>query len=325
MKNSIFPSTGDSISRLGFGAMGLGGAFGSYNENELISSVLHSLDKGVNLIDTARGYGASEDIVGKALKQWKGDRPFIASKIRPRGAGSTWGMPAPVEACFPKGCVTSDIDESLQLLGVESIDLMQMHQYWPGWEKTDYWMEELLRAKEAGKIRAIGISINDHRHDTALTLVQSGAIDSVQTILNIFDPLALDCLLPLCEQHGVAFIARCVLDEGGLTGFLTESTTFAENDFRKTFFENVPRSQYIEKVNRLLPYLDEETRTLAQLAIKFVLHSPAVTSALVSMHIPAHADDNLQVLQTSPLSDEVFHALRTKHRWIRNFYDTKYW
>jgi methylglyoxal reductase len=325
MKYSIFPATGDSISRLGFGAMGLGGAFGAHDENELIRSVLHSLDKGVNFIDTARGYGASEELIGKSLKQWNGERPFIASKVRPRGPSSTWGLPAPVEECFPKGCVTADIEESLRTLGVETIDYMQMHQYWSGWEKTDYWMEELLRAKEAGKIRTIGISINDHRHDTALALVASGAIDSVQTILNIFDPLALDCLLPLCEQHGVAFIARCVLDEGGLTGFLTESTVFADNDFRKTFFENVPRSHYMAKVDRLRPYLDEETRTLAQLAIKFVLHSPAVTSALVSMHIPAHADDNLQVLQTAPLSDEVFHTLRTKHRWIRNFYDTKYW
>lgn len=325
MQYSIFPATGDRISRLGFGAMGLGGAFGSHDEAGLIRSVLHSLDLGVNLIDTARAYGDSEVILGKALREWKGERPFLASKIRSRGTGVAWGMPAPVEVCFPKGAVTADIEDSLRLLGVETIDLMQMHQYWPGWEKSDYWMEELLRAKEAGKIRSIGISINDHRHDTGLTLVQSGAIDSVQTILNIFDPLSLDCLLPICEEQRVAFIARCVLDEGGLSGFLSENTIFGEHDFRRTFFDNVPRTQYIERVNRMRPFLDKKITTLAQLAIKFVLHSSGVTSALVSMHIPKFATENIQALESPPLSDKAFYELRTKHRWVRNFYDSKYW
>jgi aryl-alcohol dehydrogenase-like predicted oxidoreductase len=325
LRYSTFPASGVKLSRLGFGAMGVGGAFGQQEERAMIDAVLHALDRGINLIDTARSYGPSEEIVGKALKEWDGERPFVATKARSQGAGTRWGLPTPVTSSYPAGAVTQSIDLSLKTLQLEAIDLLQMHQYWPGWEKVDYWMEELLRAKEAGKIRHIGISIPDHRHDIALGLVQSGAVDSVQTIVNIFDPLALDCLLPLCEANGVAFLARCVLDEGGLTGFLNETIEFADNDFRKSFFSNVPRRQYMDRVDRLRPFLDDETKTLAQLAVKFVLHSPGVTAALVSMHIPAYADDNLQALETAPLSDETFYTLRTKHRWIRNFYDTKYW
>ena len=92
-------------------------------------------------------------------------------------------------------------------------------------------MEELLQLKQEGKIRGIGISLPDHRHDIAMPLIQSGQINSVQTVFNIFDPIALDCLVPIC-QNDVAVIARCILDEGGLTGFLKEDSEFEEGDFR---------------------------------------------------------------------------------------------
>jgi aryl-alcohol dehydrogenase-like predicted oxidoreductase len=325
MQYSVIPRTGEKVTRLGFGAMGLGNAFGNYSREERIQSVLHGLSRGINLIDTARGYRESEEIIGAALKLWTGEKPFIATKVRSRGPGAAWGMPHPIDICYPKGAVTEDIETSLRMLNVDTIDLIQMHQYWPGWEKSDDWMEELLRCKEQGKVRLIGISIPDHRHDIALHLVQSGSIDSVQTILNIFDPLSLDALLPICVENKVAFIARCVLDEGGLSGFLTEATTFEETDFRKTFFEQVPKSTYIARVNLLRAFLDEDTHSLAELAIKFVLAYEGVTTALVSMHIPAYADQNIQALSTRPLSAAIAHEIRTKHRWIRNFYDTKYW
>lgn len=324
MKYSIWPGSKEQISRLGFGAMGLGGSFGSADDQTMILSVLHALDKGVNFIDTARAYGRSEELVGKALKQWNGEKPFLASKVKSQASGEAWGIPAPVEVCFPKGSVRESVEQSLRELDVDVIDLMQ-HQYWPGWEKADYWMDELLQLKQAGKIRYIGISVNDHRHDTALSLVQTGQLDSIQTILNIFDPIALDCLLPLCEQTNTAFIARCILNEGGLTGFLKEDTTFGDGDFRKTFFDYVPREMYMERVDRLRHLLPHEARNLAELAIKFLLHSPGVTTAITSMQVTSYADENIQAIDQPALTPEAFDLLRKKHRWVRNFFDTKYW
>lgn len=314
------------MTRLGFGAMGLGGTLGTYTEEELVSSLLHSLDQGITFIDTARAYGESERLVGKALKQWSGVKPFLASKVQSLGEGSVgWGTPIPVESAYPAGWLRKSTEISLRELGVDTIDLMQLHQYWPQWSKQDYWLEELLRLKEEGKIRYIGVSLPDQRHDIALSLVNSGQIDSIQTVFNIFDPLPLDCLIPACEENNVAFIARCVMDEGGLSGFLTEETTFEEGDYRKSYFDYVPRSMYIERIDKLRKFIPQYADNFAELAIKFVLKHPGVTTALVSMHVPAYADQNIAALAKEPLPDDIFEEIFRYHRWVRNFYDTKFW
>ncbi len=314
------------VSRLGFGAMGLCGCFGKLEEKELIGSVLHSLEKGVNFIDTARGYGESERILGKALREWKGERPFIATKVESLGSDNTrWALPPDVNQTFPRGHIRKNAEESLRLLGVQQLDLLQLHVYWPNWGVQGYWMDELQSLKEERKVAAIGVSAPDHRHDVVLPLVLSGLIDSVQTILNIFDPLALDCLIPLCRARNVAVIARCVLDEGGLSGSLAPDTVFEPSDFRKSFFDSVPRAQYIERVDALRAFVPSQAASLATLAIKFALHDPGVTTAISSMHVRRFADENIAALSEPALSAETFEELRRKHRWVRNFYDSKYW
>jgi methylglyoxal reductase len=106
-----------------------------------------------------------------------------------------------------------------------------------------------LRAlKEQGKARTVGISVPDHRSDMVLPIVMSGTIDSVQTVINIFDPCALENLVPICQKHRVAVIARCILDEGGLTGFLTPETVFEPGDFRDGYFDGTTaRATYIRQ------------------------------------------------------------------------------
>ena len=327
MKYNEFVSSGIQVSRLCFGSMGLGGVFDQVDEKQMIKSVLNSLNQGVNFIDTARNYGESERILGKALREWKGEAPFIASKIQSKGPGNLgWGQPIPVETAFPKGWLRESIEISLKELGVESIDLIQLHQYWSQWDRVDYWMDELLQLKEEGKTRFIGISLPDQRHDLALSLVQRGKIDSVQTVFNIFDPLALDCLIPFCEENNVAVLARCVLDEGGLTGFLTEETTFNKDDFRHNYFDYIPRKVYIERVEKLKEaFVPEYADSLTELAIKFVLHHKGVTSALISMHNPIHANENIAAVEKAPLPDDVFEEIRRHYRWVRNLYEKKYW
>lgn len=326
MRYTSFANTGKQVARLGYGAMGLGGAFGSFDEAEGIRTLLHYLDRGGNFVDTARHYGASESIIGKALKQWKGNKPFIASKIQSHGPDNTrWALPPNAEDTFPNHLIRHNTEQSLRELGVEQIDLMQLHLYWPNWGTSGYWLDELLQLKEEGKIGSIGVSLPDHRADVGLQLVATGVIDAVQVIINIFDPLAFDCLVPLCQQKSVAVIARCILDEGGLTGFLTKDVHFEDHDFRQTFFEEVPRQLYIERVNALKQFVPSSADSLARLAIKFVLAHPGVTTAIASMHVMHHLQDNLEAIDEQPLSDEVFHTLRTHYRWIRNFYTSKYW
>ncbi len=325
MQYTKFAQSDRKVSRIGFGAMGLNCAFGQFEERYLINSVLHSLEQGVIFIDTARTYGESEEILGKALKEWKGEKPFISSKAAPSASPTNagWGIPNPIEIAYPRGSVTRSVETSLRLLDIETIDLMQLHQYWSQYEDGP-WLEELHHLKEQGKIRHIGISLTDHRHDQGISIVRSGLIDSVQTIVNIFDPLAFDSLIPLCHERQVAVIARCVLDEGGLTGFLKEDSTFDELDMRDDYFERGPLTEYMRRVAELEQYIPEYADSLAELAIKFALYHPGVTVVNISMHIPEYADENIATASKPPLPDHIFDEIRKQHRWLVNLYEGKY-
>jgi aryl-alcohol dehydrogenase-like predicted oxidoreductase len=250
----------------------------------------------------------------------------VATKVEALGPVWQFAIPLPVEEAFPRGHVTSCTEESLHQLGVDVIDLQQLHIYWPTWGLDGYWMEELQELKHAGKVRSIGVSVPDHRADMAVALVQSGLVDSVQTIINVFDSQPLDVLVPICAQHDVAVIARCILDEGGLTGFLTEETEFPEGDYRHTYFDaTIERRWYIHKVDQLRRYVPEHASSLAALAIKFVCRQPGVTTAISSMHVEEYARMNAAALDEAPLSEDIFHRLLTSHRFIKNMNHSGHW
>ncbi|MCL6217016.1 aldo/keto reductase [Zunongwangia pacifica] len=321
-----FINSDKQVSELCFGAWGLSGIFEKCSEQDLIRSVVNCLNKGINFIDTARDYGDSEHIVGKVLKQYEGEKPFISTKIQSRGPGMLrWGMPRDVNEVFPKGWVTKSAEESLRQLQLEKVDLMQLHLYWANWGLDGYWMEELQELKECGKIDHIGISIPDHRHENALVMASSGLVDSIQTIVNIFDPYAFDSLIPLCQEKKIAVLARCVLDQGGLSGFLTPEMKFEDGDLRKVLFSKEIREEYIERVKALEQYIPTYASNLTSLAIKFVLAHPGVTSALISMHIEKYANENIAVLQEEPLPESVFQEIRMHHRWLKNLFNKVYW
>jgi methylglyoxal reductase len=326
MKYSGIELAGQKVSKAGFGAMGFAGWFGDQDERESIRALHLALDQGVNFIDTARAYGESEAVIGRAMRSWNGTTPIIATKVESLGTRRRWGMPVEVETVFPPGQVRASAERSLKELGRDSLDLLQLHLWWPTWGRHGYWLDELQQLKADGLVRHIGVSIPDHRSDTALSLVESGLIDSVQTIVNIFDPLALDALVPLASKHGVAVIARCVLDEGGLTGTLTADTTFPEGDYRHGYFDDtVPRSVYLEKVDALRKFIPQYAPSLSALALKFVAQAEGITTALTSMHIPRFAEANIQAIDAPDLPEDIFDVLRTRHRFIKNFNNATHW
>jgi len=319
------PALGRPVSRLGYGGWGIAGAFGAVDRRTAVRSVLAYLEAGGNFIDTAREYGDSEERIGRALQEWTGEPPIVATKVLSHGPRERWGRPVPVEAVFPRGSIRASLEESLRALGREHVDLLQLHLYWPTWGVEGDWLDELRALQSSGKISAIGVSLPDYRHDVGLEIAASGAISSVQSVVNIFDPRALDCLAPRAAAHGVALIARGVLDESGLAGVVEETTEFAEGDFRREFFTARTRREYVERVDELRRWVPGTAPSLAALAIRFVLSQPQVTSAIVSMQTEELVRQNMALAEAEPFPQETLELLGTRHRWTRNFFEHLYW
>ena len=137
----------------------------------------------------------------------------------------------------------------------------------------------------------------------------SGAVDSVQTVVNIFDSRALDCLAPCAASGSVALLARGVLDESGLAGAVGEDTEFAVGDFRREFFTARSRREYVERIDELREWVPGTAPSLAALAIRFVLSQPQVTCAIVSMQTEDLVRENMALLNEEPLPHDVVDRL----------------
>jgi methylglyoxal reductase len=325
MKTVPLPKLGRSITRLGYGAWALSGELGHFDTRGALRSILTYLECGGNFVDTARAYGDSERLIGEALRQWNDEPPVIATKVKSNGPARRWGAPLDVNEVFPPGSVRESAEESRRQLGVDVIDILQLHLYWPTWGTSGYWLDELHSLRAEGVIRAIGISIPDFRHDVGLPAILAGIVDSVQTIVNIFDPLALDCLVPLAAERDIAVIARGALDEGGLIGAIEPDTRFDDDDIRGIYFAPEHRQQYIERVDRLRRFIPEHAPSLPALALKFVASAPGITTAIVSMPDERFVRENVAAFEEPPLAPEILEELRTRHRWVRNFFEPAYW
>ncbi len=319
MRSRKFGRTSWQVSEIGYGGWGIGKAWwGGADDAQSLRSLEKALEVGINFFDTAYVYGDghSEILMGKVLK---GKDVYIATKIPPKN--HVWpGLPeTPLKEAFPADWIRSCTERSLKKLGREIIDLTQFHCWTDAWLKDDDWKTAVERLKKEGKIKAFGVSINDHDPDSALELVQSGLVDSVQVIFNIFDQSPIERLFPLCQKHSVGVIARVPLDEGGLSGSLTKATRFDDADFRKNYFKGNRLNETVERVEKLKIFLGPEASTIPALALKFILGHEAVSVAIPGMRNPKNVVLNAGVSDSTPLKNETIMALRA-HAWKRNFY-----
>jgi aryl-alcohol dehydrogenase-like predicted oxidoreductase len=192
---------------------------------------------------------------------------------------------------------------------------MQFHTWEDSWLADDSWFQKLLDLKEQGLINAIGISINRWEPWNGVQAVNSGLIDAVQVIYNIFDQNPDDELIPACRQHDVAFIARVPFDEGTLTGNITLESTWPEDDWRSTYFvpENLQSS--VAHSNALKPLVPDDM-SMAEMAMRFILAEPTVSTIIPGMRKLHHVEQNLANSEAGPLDDELLDELK-KHRWDR--------
>ncbi len=314
--------TGFEVSALGYGAWGIGGSqWLGGTDDESLTALRRAIELGLNFIDTALAYGDghSEQLVGQVVRE-AGARIYIASKVPPKNLLWPARPGVGIEDVFPYDYILSSTERSLKNLGVESIDLQQLHVWNPEWIARDEWRRGLEDLKRSGKVRAVGISINDHQPDSALEIIETGLIDSVQVIYNIFDQSPERSLFPLAMARNIGVIARVPLDEGSLTGKIDEHTRFAKGDFREGYFKGDRKRQVREHVDSLLADLGVDAASLPEIALRFCLSHPAVSTVIPGMRSLRNAEANCAVPGKGPLPAETLAVIR-RHGWDRNFYD----
>jgi aryl-alcohol dehydrogenase-like predicted oxidoreductase len=311
--------TGFEVSEVGYGAWGIGGSgWLGAEDDESLRALHRAVDLGVTLIDTALGYGAghSEELVGEIVRERS---VLVSTKIPPKNR--IWPAPDGIdpEEAFPADHVRGCTERSLRNLGLDTIDVQQFHVWSDEWTDGGSWRDAIEALKSEGKIRAFGVSINDHQPANAIKLIESGAVDTVQVIYNVFDQSPEDELLPACERHGIGVLARVPLDEGALTGRIEPDTEFPEGDFRNRYFRDDRRQQVADHVQAILDDLGIEREQLPEVALRYVLSHPAVSSVIPGMRSVRNVERNCALGDGRGLSDEQVAALK-KHRWDRNFY-----
>jgi aryl-alcohol dehydrogenase-like predicted oxidoreductase len=321
MQYRRFGKTGWEISEVGFGAWGIGGAlWADSDDKESKEALKKSADVGVTFIDTALAYGKghSESLIAEFLKTRK-ERIYVSTKIPPMNSLWPAKKGIPVKDVFPGEYIINCTNISLQNLQTDSIDLQQFHVWNDEWLNDNEWWEAILKLKEQKKIKAFGVSINDHSPESALKLVESGKVDSVQVIYNIFDQSPEEELFPLCIKKNVGVIVRVPFDEGGLTGKITEETVFAPGDFRNNYFRGDRKKQIIERVEKLRELLINESSTIPELALRFCLSQSAVSTVIAGVRKASHIEENAKTSDGRILSNELLLKLKG-HKWERNFY-----
>lgn len=321
MEYRSFGKKSDKISEIGHGTWTMGGMWGPRDDREAIDSLIRGLDKGINFIDTAFVYGDghSESLIASALKESKKEA-FIATKVPPKNHRWPGKAEYKIQDTFPRDHILEYTEKSLKNLRRDCVDLQQLHVWHDNWfEFQDEWLEAAKTLKESGKIRYFGVSINDHDPNSALKMVESGYVDCVQVIHNIFDQSPEDSLYPLCRKMGVAVIARVPFDEGSLAGALTPGMEFNKKDWRRLYFTPDRLAETLRRLEPIRAIADKEGLTLPTLALKYCLSDPAVTTVIPGMKSKNHVAENTTASDGKPLSAWALAELK-KHRWPRNFY-----
>jgi aryl-alcohol dehydrogenase-like predicted oxidoreductase len=316
MKYRKLGRTNWNVSEIGYGMWGMAGWTGSDDE-ESFRSLQMAVDMGCNFFDTAWGYGGgkSESILGEIVRANKERKLYTATKIPPKNFKWPGKREYSLDDCFPPDHIQEYVEKSLRNAGFGYFDLMQFHTWEDHWLEDDRGINKMIDLKEQGLFHAIGISINRWEPWNGIKAVESGLIDTVQVIYNIFDQNPKDELFPACTLKNVGVIARVPFDEGSLTGTLTKSSRWPEDDWRNTYFvpENLISS--VEHADALKPLVPKGI-TMSELALRFILGESTVSTIIPGMRKPDHVITNISASDAGPLNPVLRKELE-KHRWVR--------
>jgi aryl-alcohol dehydrogenase-like predicted oxidoreductase len=274
------------ITPVGFGAWAIGGsgwqfAWGAQDDNDSIAAIHRALELGVNWIDTAAVYGLghSEEVVGRALKQWNGSRPYVFTKC-----GLRWDASGLPQKVLQRDSVRFEAENSLRRLGLDQIDLYQIH--WPpdpdSPELEEAW-STLADLKREGKVRWIGVSnfnVKQLRRAKAIA-----PITSLQPPYSLIHREVEEDILPYCLREDIGVIVYSPMASGLLTGAMTRerAAKLSKDDWRSgnPDFQEPRLSQNLAVVEKLREIANRHGRSPGEVAVAWTLRNPAVTAAIV--------------------------------------------
>jgi aryl-alcohol dehydrogenase-like predicted oxidoreductase len=324
MQHRIFGRTGWQVSEIGYGMWGMGGWTGS-DDAESLDSLQRAIDLGCNFFDTAWAYGSghSEQLLGKALKANSGNvsiggpdhKLYVATKVPPKNRKWPSRREFSLEESYPPDYIFDYVDKSLANVGTTALDLIQLHTWEDHWLDDPRFPRAIEQLRSSGKVRAFGLSLNRWEPWNGIRAVRSGLIDAVQVIYNIFDQNPEDELFPACRENKVAVIARVPFDEGSLTGSLSLDSSWPQGDWRNTYFvaENLKAS--VQRADALKPLVPAGS-TLPELALRFILNNPDVSTIIPGMRKRKNVESNIASSDKGPLPAPLHKQLRP-HRWER--------
>ncbi len=320
MKKRKFGNSGFEVSEIGFGAWAIGGSWGEQSEKDSLEGLESALDRGVNFIDTAAGYGngKSERIIGEFLKS-RSERVYVCTKTPP--APGKW-PPSPyckIEERYSEKYLRENVEERLTNLQVESLDVLLLHTWTRAWNDNPVALKILQKMKAEGLIKQIGISTPEHDQNCVIQLMRDGVVDVLQVIYNIFEQEPAAQLFPVAQETGTSIIVRVAFDEGVLTGKYSGKETFGADDFRSNYFAGDRLERGVKRTEAIKKDFKESGYTMPELALKFALSHEAVSTVIPGIRNKQQAIMNTAVSELPELSEELLIRLR-EHSWNRGFW-----
>jgi aryl-alcohol dehydrogenase-like predicted oxidoreductase len=316
MKYRKLGRAGFEVSDIAHGLWGMSG-WGGSDDRESLAALQMAVDLGCNFFDTAWAYGdgKSDGLLGKILSRNRGKRLYAASKIPPLNQKWPASPRDKYRDVFPSAHVFRHVDLIHGKLGVDSIDVLQFHVWDDSWIEEPEFRQTVEKLKKDGMIRSFGLSLNRWQPENGLKALRTGLVDVVQVIYNIFDQAPEDKLFPLCRELNIGVIARVPLDEGSLGGKMTLETSFPADDWRSRYFGPANLAKTLTRVEKLKSVLPPSI-TLPQMALRFVLSNPSVSTTIIGMRTPDHVRQNIAVSDAGPLDAPLLQKLKD-HRWDR--------
>ncbi len=319
--------TGWKVSAISFGAWAIGGTWGDVKDDESLAALNRALDLGVNFFDTADVYGdgRSEQLLAKLRKE-RSERFYVATKagrrLNPHVAGG-----------YNKQNLTAFVERSLKNLEVEALDLLQLHCPPTEVFYTPETFETLDGLVKEGKLLHYGVSVE--KVEEALKAIEYPNVKTVQIIFNIFRQRPLDLFFGEAQKRKVGILARVPLSSGMLTGKMTSKSSFQADDHRlfnrhgesfdrgETFsgLDYETGLQAVEELRALVP----ADSTMTQMALRWILMSPAVTCAIPGAKRPAQVEENVRAADQPPLSEEAMSRIREIYERLVRPHVHHYW